>query len=168
MRFVSLLGHSFIKEKDMKNNDILRSLRYTFDLNDTAMIEIFGLGDLSVTRAEVSDWLKREEDPEYKPINDFKLASFLNGFINFKRGKQEGKQIVPEKQLTNNVILRKMKIALDLKDDDMLEILSKAGRHLSKHELSAFFRKPSQSQYRPCLDQVLRNFLQGLQKKYRP
>src|SRR5690606_28573102 len=93
MRFVSLLGHSFIKEKDMKNNDILRSLRYTFDLNDTAMIEIFGLGDLSVTRAEVSDWLKREEDPEYKPINDFKLASFLNGLSTSSGGSRKGSKL---------------------------------------------------------------------------
>ena len=151
----------------MNNNDILRSLRYTFDFDDPTMIEIFAQGDLSVSRAEVSDWLKKEDHEEFKPINDFKLAVFLNGLINFKRGKQEGQQMVPEKQLTNNMILRKLKIALNLRDDDMLEILSKAGRHISKHELSAFFRNPSQSQYRPCLDQVLRNFLQGLQMQHR-
>ena|SRR5690606_13585967 len=151
----------------MNNNDILRSIRYTFDFNDATMIDIFSLGDLAVSRPEVSDWLKKEDDEDYKPINDFKLAVFLNGLINYKRGKQEGKQMVPEKQLTNNMILRKLKIALDLRDDDMLEVLSKAGRHISKHELSAFFRNPAQSQYRPCLDQVLRNFLQGLQLKYR-
>lgn len=151
----------------MNNNDILRSLRYTFDFDDATMIDIFAQGDLTVSRAEVSDWLKKEDHEDFKPINDFKLAIFLNGLIAYKRGKQEGQQMVPEKQLTNNMILRKLKIALNLRDDDMLEILSKAGRHLSKHELSAFFRNPSQSQYRPCLDQVLRNFLQGLQMKYR-
>lgn len=155
-------------DKTMNNNDILRSLRYTFDFNDVTMIEIFGQGGLAVSRAEVSDWLKKEDQEDYKPINDFKLATFLNGLINLKRGKQEGKQAAaPEKQLTNNIILRKIKIALDLRDDDMMEILSKAGQHLSRHELSAFFRNPSQSQYRPCLDQVLRNFLRGLHKKYR-
>lgn len=151
----------------MNNNDILRGLRYTFDFDDATMIEIFAQGDLTVTRPEVSDWLKKEDHEDFKPINDFKLAIFLNGLINYKRGKQEGKETLPEKQLTNNMILRKLKIALNLRDDDMLEILSKAGRHISKHELSAFFRNPSQSQYRPCLDQVLRNFLLGLQKKYR-
>ena len=151
----------------MNNNDILRSLRYTFDFDDATMIEIFAQGDLTVNRAEVSDWLKKEDHEDFKPINDFKLAIFLNGLINYNRGKQEGQQMVPEKQLTNNMILRKLKIALNLRDDDMLEILSKAGRHISKHELSAFFRNPSQSQYRPCLDQVLRNFLQGLQMQHR-
>ena len=151
----------------MNNNDILRSLRYTFDFDDATMIEIFAQGNLTVNRAEVSDWLKKEDHEDFKPINDFKLAIFLNGLINYNRGKQEGQQMVPEKQLTNNMILRKLKIALNLRDDDMLEILSKAGRHISKHELSAFFRNPSQSQYRPCLDQVLRNFLQGLQMQHR-
>ncbi|MFC4871936.1 DUF1456 family protein [Negadavirga shengliensis] len=151
----------------MQNNDILRSLRYTFDFNDSNMIEIFGLADLQVTRAEVSDWLKREDDPEFKPISDLKLAIFLNGLINYKRGKKDGEPPVPEQRLNNNIILWKLKIALALKDEDMLEILSKAGRHISKHELSAFFRKPEQSQYRLCKDQILRNFLQGLQLKYR-
>jgi uncharacterized protein YehS (DUF1456 family) len=151
----------------MQNNDILRSLRYTFDFNDSSMIEIFGLADLQVTRAEVSDWLKREDDPEFKPISDLKLAIFLNGLINYKRGKKDGEPPVPEQRLNNNIILWKLKIALALQDEDMLEILSKAGRHISKHELSAFFRKPDQSQYRLCKDQILRNFLQGLQLKYR-
>lgn len=152
----------------MNNNDILRSIRYTFDFNDATMIEIFGLADMAVSRADVSDWLKKEDLPEFQPINDFKLASFLDGLINYKRGKKDGENRVPEKSLNNNIILRKLKIAFDLKDDDVLEILSKAGKHISKHELSAFFRKPEQSQYRPCLDQVLRNFLHGLQLKHRP
>ena len=83
----------------MNNNDILRSIRYTFDLSDSTMIEIFGLADLAVTRAEVSDWLKKEDDPEFKAINDLQLATFLNGLINYKRGKKEGTQPVPEHDL---------------------------------------------------------------------
>jgi uncharacterized protein YehS (DUF1456 family) len=151
----------------MNNNDILRSLRYTFDFNDATMIEIFGLADLSVSRSEVSNWLKKDDDPEAKPLNDQQLAVFLNGLINLKRGKKEGVHPEPEKILTNNIILRKLKIALNLKDQEMLDILSKAGRNISKHELSAFFRKPDQAQYRPCMDQILRNFLQGMQLKFR-
>src|SRR5690554_1755754 len=151
----------------MSNNDILRSLRYTFDFSDTTMIDIYGLGSLVVTRAEVSDWLKKEDNPDFKPINDFKLAVFLNGLISHKRGHKDGEQAVPEKSLNNNIILRKLKIALNMRDDDMLQILEMAGKRISKHELSVFFRKPEQHQYRPCLDQVLRNFLHGLQLKFR-
>lgn len=151
----------------MSNNDILRSIRYTFDFSDSTMIELFGLGGLTVSRAEVSDWLKKEDNPDFQPINDFKLAAFLNGLITYKRGNQEGGPTVPEKELNNNIILRKLKIALNLQTDDIVEILDQAGKRFSKHEVSAFFRKPDQSQYRPCLDQVMRNFLQGLQKKHR-
>ncbi|MCC9167171.1 DUF1456 family protein [Pontibacter harenae] len=151
----------------MNNNDILRRIRYAFDYNDVIMIELFGSGGMQVTREEVSAWLKKEEDPEYKELGDEHLAAFLNGLINEKRGKKEGPQPEPEKQLNNNIILRKLKIALNLKDEDMLDILLLANFRLSKHELSAFFRNPSQSQYRPLKDQILRNFLHGMEIKYR-
>lgn len=152
----------------MNNNDILRSLRYTFDFSDNAMIDLFGLGGETVTRADVSNWMKREDDPDYKGLHDIDLAVFLNGLIIQKRGKKEGDQPVAEKTLNNNMVFRKLKIALNMKDEDILEILSQVDRHISKHELSAFFRNPTQPQYRPCKDQVLRNFLQGIQLKYRP
>jgi uncharacterized protein YehS (DUF1456 family) len=152
----------------MTNNDILRSLRYTFDFSDDKMITLFGLGGKTVTRAEVSEWLKREEDPEFTGIYDKDLAYFLNGLIIDRRGRREGDQPVAEKTLTNNMILRKLKIALDMKDEEILEILSTVNVNISKHELSAFFRKPTQSQYRLLKDQILRNFLRGIQIKFRP
>lgn len=151
----------------MNNNDILRQIRYTFDFSDAEMIEMFGLAGQQVTRAQVSDWLKKEEDPACQELDDEHLAIFLNGLINSRRGKKEGSQPVPEKQLNNNIIFRKLKIALDLKDEDILDILALVNFRLSRHELSAFFRNPSQSQYRPCKDQILRNFLHGMQLKYR-
>lgn len=152
----------------MNNNDILRSLRYTFELGDDKMIKLFGSGGLEVTRTQVCDWLKKDDDPDFKSIYDHQLAIFLNGFINEKRGKKEGVQPIAEKKLNNNIVLRKLKIALNLKDEDMLEILVLANFRLSKHELSAFFRSPAQSQYQQCKDQILRNFLHGLRLKYHP
>lgn len=152
----------------MSNNDVLRTLRYTFDFNDFLMIDIFGKGGLTVTREEVSNWLKKDEDEEFKSIYDKDLAAFLNGLIILKRGPKEDSTPVAEKNLDNNAILRKLKIALDMKDDGMLEIFALKSFRLSKHELSAFFRRPTQPQYRQCKDQILRNFLQGLQMKFRP
>jgi len=151
----------------MSNNDILRQIRYTFDFSDAEMIALFGLARQQVTRAQVSDWLKKEEDPAFQEMDDEHLAIFLNGLINGKRGKKEGPQPVPEEQLNNNIIFRKLKIALNLKDEDILDILELVNFRLSRHELSAFFRNPSQSQYRACKDQILRNFLHGMQLKYR-
>ena len=151
----------------MTNNDILRRLRYILDLNDSMMIAVFGQADLEVDRQQISNWLKRDDDPDYQNCNDKQLAIFLNGLINHRRGKREGLQPKPETRLTNNIILRKLKIAFNLKSEDMLDIIDYAGLALSKHELSAFFRKPEHRHYRECKDQVLRNFLQGLQAKYR-
>jgi uncharacterized protein YehS (DUF1456 family) len=151
----------------MDNNDVLRRLRYTFDFEDTKMVELFGLGDLTVTRPEVSEWLKRDDDPEKQNLLDVELAAFLNGLITHNRGKKEGVEIVNERMLNNNMILRKLKIALSFKDDDMMEIFDLANIRISKHEISAFFRNPKQNQYRRCEDQFLRNFLLGLTLKYR-
>ena len=151
----------------MTNNDILRRIRYVFDFSDSKMIKLFSLVEVQVTREQISDWLKREEDPAYQNCSDILLASFLNGLIVDNRGKKEGAQPEPEKRLNNNIIFRKLKIALNLKDADILELMSLAGLHISKHELSAFFRKPGHKHYRPCKDQILRNFLKGVQLKYR-
>jgi len=152
----------------MTNNDVLRKIRYTFDYSDDQMIKLFGLGDLEVTRAQISDWLKKDDDPDHKNIVDKHLAHFLNGFIVDKRGKREGPPPKAEKSLNNNIILRKIKIALNLKVEDMIDVFDAQDFSISKHEISAFFRKPTQSQYRLCKDQFLRNFLLGMQKKYRP
>jgi uncharacterized protein YehS (DUF1456 family) len=151
----------------MTNNDILRRIRYIFDFNDSKMIAIFDLADYQVTRAQISDWLKKEEDPAYQKCTDTQLASFLNGLINDKRGKKEGPQPEPEKRLTNNVVFMKLKIALNLQAEDVLDIMKLADLRMSKHELSAFFRKPGHKNYRECKEQILRNFLMGLQLKYR-
>lgn len=151
----------------MENNDIIRRIRYSFDFNDTKMIEVFALGDSKVTRTQISSWLKKDIDPGYVTLSDFQLAVFLNGLITDKRGKKEGPQPIPENKLNNNTIFRKLRIALNLKDEDILEILKLVDIEISKHELSAFFRKPGQSQYRECKDQILRNFLRGMQMKYR-
>lgn len=151
----------------MTNNDILRRIRYTFDFNDSKMIALFGLADQQVTRGQISDWLKKEDDPAYQKCSDRQLAIFLNGLINDKRGKKEGPQPEPEKRLTNNIIFMKLKIALNLKAEDVLAIMDLADLRMSKHELSAFFRRPDHKHYRDCNDQILRNFLKGMQLKYR-
>lgn len=152
----------------MTNNDILRRIRYVFDFSDSKMISIFGLADSQVTREQVSDWLKKEDDPAYLKCSDTRLAAFLNGLIHDRRGKKQGAQPDPERHLNNNIIFRKLKIALDLKAEDVLEIMALVDLKMSKHELSAFFRKPGHKNYRDCQDQILRKFLKGVQLKYRP
>jgi len=151
----------------VKNNDILRRIRFVFNLDDSKMMKLSSTKETKVSRAEISDWLKRDDDIGHKEMEDVELAVFLNSFIEEKRGKRDGPVPEPEKRLSNNAVFMKLKIALNLKAEDVLDILSVAGFKLGKHELSAFFRKPGHKHFRECKDQVLRNFLQGLQNKYR-
>lgn len=151
----------------MTNNDVLRKVRYTFDYNDDKMMALFASGGQEVTRAELSEWLKKDEDPDFKGIYDKQLATFLNGFINEKRGKREGEQPTPEKSLNNNIIFRKLKIALNVTDDDIIAMFEMANLKVSKPEISALFRNPDHKHYRLCKDQFLRNFLYGMELKFR-
>lgn len=149
------------------NNDVLRRIRYAFDFDDSKMISIFGQADHVMTREQISNWLKKDEDPDFEVLSDLNLAIYLNGLINDRRGRKEGAQVQPEKRINNNIILRKLKIALDLQADDILRILAISGLEISSHELSAFFRKPDHKHFRKCKDQILRNFVDGIQQEYR-
>lgn len=127
------------------------------------MIAIFKLVGVVVNRNQIIRWLNKEDHEDYLDMKDEELAAFLNGFIILKRGKKEGPLPVAEKVLTNNMIFRKMRIALNLIDEDIIKILASVETRISKHELSAFFRNPSQRQYVECNNQILRNFFQGLE-----
>lgn len=97
------------------------------------------------------------------PLYDIDLSAFLNGFIIHNRGQQGDETPKPEKSLNNNLIFRKLKIALNLRDEDILSILLLADFRFSKSELAALFRNPTHEKFRVCKDQILRNFLMGLQ-----
>ncbi|MDK9706740.1 MAG: DUF1456 family protein [Desulforhopalus sp.] len=152
----------------MNNNEILRSVRYILSLGDEKMIALFALGGCRVSREQVCNWLKKDDDPAQQNCTDGELARFLNGLITKKRGTKEGPPVEVENRLNNNIVLRKLKIAFNLQSVDMLQIMAQAGLPISDHELSAFFRKADHKHYRPCKDQVLRNFLKGLQMRFRP
>jgi uncharacterized protein YehS (DUF1456 family) len=151
----------------MQANDILRRLRYILDLNDEQVVATFAEAQQKVTKTQVRAWLRKDEDPDFELCSDQLFASFLNGLISQKRGKQEGQPPPAEEKLNNNLVFRKLKIAFNLQATDILALLSSADQHISKHELSAFFRRPGHKHYRDCKDQILRNFLSGLQNQYR-
>jgi len=151
------------------NNDVLRHIRYAFDFKDPKMVKIFGLADYAVNREQVGAWLKKDDDPEFKACDDAALAAFLDGLISDRRGKrvEEQPQAPSDEALTNNVILRKLRIALELKSEDMLAVMALGGRPISDYELKALFRKPGHKQHRDCHDQVLRIFINGMRLRLR-
>ena len=135
----------------MIHNDVLRSLRYLLNVSDAAMVDIFRLGNHEVSRAEVVAFLETEDDEGYQACSDEALAHFLNGVIIYKRGKDEGRPPQPvELPVTNNTVLKKLRVAFELKDGDIVALLDRAGLKVSKTELGAFFRRPDHRNYRDC------------------
>jgi uncharacterized protein YehS (DUF1456 family) len=155
----------------MMHNTVLRSVRYMLDLSEPKIIEIAQLSDAGfvIDRAEVQAALKKEDEDGYAPCSDALLAHFLDGLIVHCRGRDESAPPRPlEARVTNNLILKKLRVAFQLKDVDMHAIFEAAGFPVSKPELSALFRLPEHKNYRPCGDQLLRNFLKGLTMRVRP
>jgi uncharacterized protein YehS (DUF1456 family) len=149
----------------MINNDVLRSIRYMLDLGDGKIVEIIKLADaeFAIDKTEVQAFLKKEGEPGYLDCSDRVMAHFLDGLIFFYRGKDDSLPPRPvEKRVTNNLILKKLRVAFELKDLDMHQAFEDAGFPLSKPELSALFRQPGHKHFRACGDQILRNFLKGL------
>ncbi|MBN1410722.1 MAG: DUF1456 family protein [Spirochaetales bacterium] len=154
----------------MKNNDVLRSLRYALNIKDSDMITIFGNAGYSINRAELLVFLKKEEEKGYIPLKDVIMTMFLDGLIVYYRGEKgnaPAQKYGPQTTLNNNQILKKIRIALELKADDMIAIMKLAGINLSPSELSALFRKEGHKNHKVCGDQFLRNFLRGLTLRYR-
>ncbi len=157
----------------MDNNDFLVRFRYSLDLKDTEMIEIFKLGNIKLKRDELLKILERDEEKRTN-CNYHMLESFLNGFIIYKRGVKEDSGaptkpifLISDVSNVNNIILKKLKIALSYSSENMIEILNLAGVNISNGELSALFRKEGHRNYRVCGDSYIRNFLKGLAIKYR-
>lgn len=96
------------------------------------------------------------------------MCLFLDGLIIEKRGLRDGAEIpAPVSQLNNNLIFKKLRIALEMREEDIIETLALADFRMTSSELGALFRKPGHKHFKECGDQVLRNFLMGLSIKYR-
>jgi len=153
----------------MTKNDIFRRLRYAMNINNQTVVEIFRLAGLKMGQSDITSLVKKEEEEGFQECSDQVLEAFLDGLIALKRGKREGEPEAPKQatELTNNDILKKIRIALALKEDEMLAVFKLAQFSVTRSELSAVFRAKGHENYKPCGDQMLRNFLKGLTVKYR-
>ncbi len=150
----------------MTNNDFLRRLRYALNIKDNIMVQIFKKGNIIVTREDVIDYLKKDIDEGLKKLSNNDLISFLDGLIIQKRGKREDGTPIPQVKVTknnlNNILLRKLRIALSFKSYDMIRIFKLGGIEISEGELSALFRREDHKNYKECGDKYVRVFLKGL------
>lgn len=152
----------------MTHNIVIRSLRYTMNVSDKKIVEIIALSGLTIPLHTMENFLKDDTHPDYIDCDDEVMAHFLDGLIYFKRGKDESKPPQPfEYPIGNNVILKKLKVAFNLKEPDIHEVMEMGGYPMARAELSALLRKKGQPNYRECGDQVMRYFLKGLKIRIR-
>lgn len=153
----------------MLNNDILRSVRYMLNLNNDQMVAILALTGTEVLPAQIATWVKKEDEEGFSNCPDIVMAQFLNGLIYFRRGKDDSKPAPKvERKITNNIVLKKLRIAFELKSDDVLNILTEQTFRISMPEITAMMRNPDHKNYRECGDQFLRYFLRGLTQRIKP
>lgn len=146
----------------MLNNDVLRGLRYILNVSEFKLVDIVKLGGGDVTQAEINTYIKKEDEPGFVPCKQNVLAHFLNGLIYLKRGKDPSRPALAAELPTNNVVLKKLRVAFELKDEDFIQMLKEGGFEVSKSELSALFRKEGHKNYKVCGDQYLRQILKAL------
>lgn len=160
----------------MDNNDILIRLRYALDLKNSDVKEIFALGGEKVDAVDVPFILTKTPEPDDEgaedniPLTNDQLERFLNGLITFNRGPKPGDSGPPEVsgEHVNNLVLKKLRIALELTSEDLLDLWKLAGINVSKGELGAFLRKEGHKNYKELGDQLMRNLLKGITLNYRP
>ena len=152
----------------MLNNDVLRSLRYTLNLNDNALLELFHNVEPDLDGATLRSYLASEEDESFVRMDDELMVGFLDSLIVSRRGPSPQPAPPTELPLTNNTVLKKLRVAFTLQEADLLAILDSVAFTVTKPELSALFRKPDHKNYRLCGDQLLRQFLKGLTLRLRP
>ena len=152
----------------MINNDVLRSVRFMLNIDDATVAAIIALGGHEVATVDVVDYLKRDDEPGYRECGNRVMAHFLDGLIIYRRGRDESLPLRPvDTQITNNTVLKKLRVAFELKEEDLLAIMRAASFPVSKPELSALFRNPTHHNFRACGDQFLRNFLKSLTARVR-
>ena len=147
----------------MIHNDVLRSIRYMLNISESKLVEITRLGGHEVTREDIASFLKKDDEEGYRECGHKVMAHFLNGLVVFKRGKDDSRPPQPiEVPVTNNTVLKKLRVAFELKDSDIIALIEKSGLQVSKSELGAFFRNREHRNFRECGDQFLRQLLKGL------
>jgi uncharacterized protein YehS (DUF1456 family) len=153
----------------MRNDDVIKSIRYILDLPDATIAEILKSAGYQPKRSEI-EFIFDESWPDgEKPDTTHELtAHFLDGLIYHRRGKSDKHPPRPiTVPITNNVVLKKLRVAFKLREEDILRLIKKGGFEMSSSEVNALFRKPKSRNYKKCGDQVLRYFLKGLAKTHR-
>ncbi len=147
----------------MTTNSILQKLQTILNVETKQIHEIFILGGYDLPLARVEGYLADRDDKAFLDCGYEALGHFLDGLIVYKRGPSEKKKEEEVVALDNNLILKKLRIAYELKEVDLYAIFHSVEIDISKSELNSLFRKVGHKNYRACPDSILELFLDGLE-----
>ncbi len=160
------------KGTPLQTNQILRAILTPLKLTPQETLSLYALVSFPMNEERLSALLREEGDRDFKPCSLEELGAFLDGLILFKRGpspkKTTDKKTAEDTfiPLTNNLILKKLRIALELKEPETEIIFSLGEAELSRQELKSLFRKEDHKNFRACSDALLMAFLEGLDEYY--
>ena len=151
----------------MNTNDILYKIQKALNLSQEELLKTYELEGYDMRAEHLDTLLKKRQDKDFKTCSYEELGLFLDGLVTLKRGPSPKKPSDDEAvELTNNLILKKLRIALELKEPETEIIFGLGEADLSKQELKSLFRKESHKNFKPCPDALLMAFLEGLDEFY--
>jgi len=151
----------------MQINDILFKIKTALSLTDKEIIESYHLVGLEMSQERLDSILKRRQDKGYSEATYEELGLFLDGLVALKRGEPSTKRNEDEVvELTNNLILKKLRVAMNLKESELIIIFALAELPLTKRQIGSLFRKEGGKNFKACSDELLLTFIEGLDEFY--
>jgi uncharacterized protein YehS (DUF1456 family) len=149
----------------MKPGQLLYKIKEALHLDNETMMRIYELEGYPMSEKRLKAILKKPSAKGHESATYEELGIFLDGLIRLRRGEianppPEDAEI----ELDNNLILKKLRIALELKDPDMEVIFELGERPLSRSKLRDLFRSPQHPKYLLCSGAMLNDFLLGLEE----
>jgi uncharacterized protein YehS (DUF1456 family) len=151
----------------MQINDILFKIKTALSLSNSEIIEAYKLADFTMSEERVSNIVKRHQDKGYEEATYEELGLFLDGLVVLKRGENSKKVDSDEVvELTNNLILKKLRVAMNLKESELVIIFALAEVTLTKRQIGSLFRKEGGKNFKACSYELLMAFIEGLDEFY--
>ncbi|CAA6800147.1 MAG: Unknown protein [uncultured Sulfurovum sp.] len=151
----------------MQTNDILFKLKTALSLENEQIIEAYKLADFEMTEERLVSIMKRRQDKGFEEATFEELGVFLDGLVLLKRGPSD--KVANEDdvvELTNNLILKKVRVAMELKEPELVILFALAEVTLTKRQIGSLFRKEGTKNFKACSDELLNAFLEGLDEFY--
>ncbi|HSC66521.1 MAG TPA: DUF1456 family protein [Cellvibrio sp.] len=151
----------------MRTNDIFRKITQSFALDTVQIQALFSPSDIDLTDKDVANLLKTDYQPGFEAMPEYILIVFLNNLIDQKRGKKVdavAEVIEKHAKISNNDVLKKLRIAFVLHEQDLRDALKLVTIELTKSDLAALFRKAGHEHYKVCDDDLVLDFIEGIGK----